>query len=96
MGKLGKDFLRYFLETEKVITLTTDWVTKPFAIQVVSISLLSTFLKEEVTELSFGRSLKISFHDISLCDFWHMIWKEFKELSDIAITKFMPSICLCE
>lgn len=46
--------------------MTKDWVAKPFAIHVVSNSLLSTFLKEDVIELSFGRLLKISFNGISL------------------------------
>lgn len=80
--------LRYFSEIKKTVTL--NWVTKHFAIQVVSNSLLSTFLKDEVTELSFGKSFKINVHDISLYDFWHITWKEFKELSDITTTKFSP------
>lgn len=48
--------------------MTKDWVTKSFAIHVVSNSLLSTFLKEDTIELSFGRLLKISLV-INLCDF---------------------------
>lgn len=38
-------------------------------------------------ELSADRLIKIIFEDGLVCDFWNTLWKEFKELSAIAVTK---------
>lgn len=40
-------------------------------------------------ELSAERSLMVIFYYRLLCNFWHIIWKEFKELNDTAITKLL-------
>ena len=50
-----------------------------------------TKLKENLIELSADGSLKIGFGDKLVCDFWHIIKKEFKGLRGTSITKFFPS-----
>lgn len=60
-------------------------------LQILFNSALSTKLKQDLMELSVGRSLKIIFDDRSLDDFWQI-----KELSDIALTKLATSTYLCE
>lgn len=42
-----------------------------------------TKLKENLIELSPDGSLKISFDDKLVCDFWHIIKKEFKGLETL-------------
>lgn len=60
---------------------------------------MSTKLKEAPTELFTDRLLKIVLGDARPpSDFCHIPWKEFKELSDMVITKFFPfpytSVCV--
>lgn len=54
-----------------------------------------TKLKENLIELSADGSLKISFDDKLVCDFWHIIKKEFKGLRGTSITKFFPFTSNC-
>ena len=62
-----------------------DWLINPFARQAVYTVLFSTKRK---TDISINRQLKINVR--SLCVFWHLSWKEFKELSVTAVTKLSP------
>lgn len=88
-----KTFLVYFPETKKVNDFH-DCITNHFTGQVLSNSWLSTKLKEEVTKLSVERLLKIILDDRSLRGFWHITWRKFKEMGDIAIEKFLHPIQL--
>lgn len=62
-----------------------EWVTFPFTGQVVFSYLFQQSWKGTKSELSADRSLK-EFFVRSLCDFLHIIWKEFKEWG-ITITR---------
>jgi hypothetical protein len=48
--------------------------------------------------MSVDGSLKIKFENLSICDFWIYARKEYKELSDTAISHLLPflSTYLCE
>lgn len=69
------------------------WVKKSFYKSVNFQSFFSTKLKAVLIELSTERSLTVILYYRLLYDFWHIIWKEFKELNDISITK-VPSILI--
>lgn len=74
------------------------WVKNPFTSQLIFSSFFSTKLKAVLIELSAERSLTVILYYRLLYNFWHIIWKEFKELNDISITKLLLfSFCyLCE
>lgn len=74
----------YFPETEKANDFH-DCIINHFTGQVLANSWLSTKLNEEITKLSVERLLKIILHDRSLHEFWHVTWRKFKEMGDIAI-----------
>lgn len=65
----------------------THYLTRPFATQVVSNSLLSTQLLKDLMELSANKSLKLIFDDRSRWDFWYITQKKYKELCDNAVRK---------
>jgi hypothetical protein len=54
-------------------------------------------LKENLLEMSVDVSLKIKFENMLICDFWFAARKEFKELSDAAISHLLsfPLMYLC-
>lgn len=91
--RLRKTFLVYFPETKKVNDFH-NWIKNHFIGQVLSNSRLSTKLKEEITKLSVERLLKIILDDRSLHGFWHITWRRFKEMDDIAIEKFLHPFIL--
>ena len=72
----------YFPEIEKVNDFH-DRITNHFTGQVLSNSWLSTKLKEEITKLSVERLLKIILDDRLLYEFWHVTWREFKEMGEM-------------
>jgi hypothetical protein len=71
---------------------------KPLYTTTINSSDLPLRLKENLLEISIDGSLKIKFENMSICDFWFDARKEFKELSDIAISHLLPfpSTYLCE
>jgi hypothetical protein len=77
---------------------TQDWITNPFYTTAFNSSDLPLKLKENLLEMSVDGSLKIKVENLSICDFWIYARKEYKELSDTAISHLLPfpSIYLCK
>jgi hypothetical protein len=75
-----------------------DWVTNPFYTTTINSSDLPLKIKETLMEISVEGSLKIKFENMSICDIWIAAHREFKELSDAAISHLLPfpSTYLCE
>jgi hypothetical protein len=94
LENLRIQFLKYFPVTERGDD-TQDWITNAF---IPPPSDLSPKLKENLLEMSVDGSLKIKFENMSICDFWIVVRKEFKELSDADISHLLPfpSTHLCE
>jgi hypothetical protein len=97
LAKSRIQFLKYFPEIDGEDN-TQDWITNPFYTTAINSSDLPLRLKENLLEITVDSSLKIKFENLSICDFCIYARKEYKELSDTAISHHLPfpSTYLCE